>query len=62
MVLESHGLFTWGDDAKACYETTLEVINRAIDWLDEQDGGKPAFGGARTRRCRPERRADRGAR
>ena len=47
MVLESHGLFTWGDDAKGCYETTLEVINRAIDWLEERTAGKPAFGGPR---------------
>lgn len=46
-VLESHGLFTWGDDAKGCYETTISVINRAIDWLDERTAGLPAFGGAR---------------
>jgi rhamnulose-1-phosphate aldolase/alcohol dehydrogenase len=46
VVLESHGLFTWGDDAKSCYETTIEVINRAIEWLEERTAGKPAFGGA----------------
>ncbi|MEJ2020274.1 MAG: bifunctional rhamnulose-1-phosphate aldolase/short-chain dehydrogenase, partial [Maritimibacter sp.] len=31
VVLESHGLFTWADDAKDCYELTLEVIQKAMD-------------------------------
>jgi rhamnulose-1-phosphate aldolase/alcohol dehydrogenase len=45
VVLESHGLFTWGDTAKECYETTIAVINRAIDWFADSTAGKPAFGG-----------------
>ena len=28
-VLEAHGLFTWADTSKACYENTLDIINRA---------------------------------
>jgi rhamnulose-1-phosphate aldolase/alcohol dehydrogenase len=44
-VLESHGLFTWADDAKACYELTLDAINRAIAWFEGETRGKPAFGG-----------------
>ena len=46
-VLESHGLFTWADDAKDCYLTTLEIINKAAAWLEERTAGKPAFGGAK---------------
>ncbi len=46
VVLESHGLFTWANDAKTCYETTLAIINKAIEWLDKKTAGKPAFGGA----------------
>ncbi|MGZ3217116.1 bifunctional rhamnulose-1-phosphate aldolase/short-chain dehydrogenase [Paracoccus sp. T5] len=46
-VLESHGLFTWADDAQDCYLTTLEIINKAAAWLDERTAGKPAFGGTR---------------
>jgi rhamnulose-1-phosphate aldolase/alcohol dehydrogenase len=46
VVLESHGLFTWADEAKPCYELTLRIINRAIAWLAERTAGKPAFGGA----------------
>ncbi len=33
VILESHGLFTWGNTSKQCYSTTIEVINRAIRWL-----------------------------
>ena len=54
-MLESHGLFTWGDTAKDCYETTIAIINRAIDWLERETAGKPAFGGAaRSSRCLPQ--------
>ncbi|WOS63326.1 bifunctional rhamnulose-1-phosphate aldolase/short-chain dehydrogenase [Sinorhizobium fredii] len=44
VVLESHGLFTWGDTAKQAYETTIEIINRAIAWF-EAENTAPAFGG-----------------
>jgi rhamnulose-1-phosphate aldolase/alcohol dehydrogenase len=44
-VLESHGLFTWADDAKTCYETTLDIINRAIAWFDRETTNRPVFGG-----------------
>ena len=47
VVLESHGLFTWGDEARSCYETTLRIINKAIAWFEAETAGKPAFGGAR---------------
>lgn len=48
VVLEAHGLFTWGESSKACYETSLEMINRAQTWLDQKLQDKPAFGGAIT--------------
>jgi rhamnulose-1-phosphate aldolase/alcohol dehydrogenase len=47
VVLESHGLFTWDDDAKDCYALTLRIIQRAQDWLDAKTAGKAAFGGAK---------------
>ena len=46
VVLESHGLFTWADDAKDCYELTVDIIQKAMDWFAEQTKGKDAFGGA----------------
>lgn len=46
VVLESHGLFTWDNDAKACYELTLAIINKAIEWFAAKIEGKTIFGGA----------------
>ncbi|ASV83472.1 rhamnulose-1-phosphate aldolase/alcohol dehydrogenase [Ochrobactrum quorumnocens] len=58
VVLESHGLFTWANDAKTCYETTLAIINKAIEWLDQKTDDKAAFGGAVAQSLEaPERRA-----
>nr|WP_314261456.1 bifunctional rhamnulose-1-phosphate aldolase/short-chain dehydrogenase [uncultured Devosia sp.] len=48
LILESHGLFTWGDTPKECYETTLEIINKAMDWFETETEGKTIFGGAAT--------------
>ncbi|MFV0383865.1 bifunctional rhamnulose-1-phosphate aldolase/short-chain dehydrogenase [Paracoccus sp. (in: a-proteobacteria)] len=61
-VLESHGLFTWGDTAEDCYRTTLEVINKAAAWLEEKTAGKPAFGGERHPALPPEQRREVAAR
>ncbi|MCX7176515.1 MAG: bifunctional rhamnulose-1-phosphate aldolase/short-chain dehydrogenase [Proteobacteria bacterium] len=58
VVLEAHGLFTWGDTQKQCYETTLEVINRAIAWLAEQAGGKHPFGALKVAPLPPEKRRE----
>ncbi len=58
VVLESHGLFTWANDAKECYELTLDIINKAIVWFDQKTAGKAAFGGEVTKSLGPsERRA-----
>ena len=45
VVLEAHGLFTWGQTQRECYETTIRTINRAVEWLVNQSRGRPAFGG-----------------
>jgi rhamnulose-1-phosphate aldolase/alcohol dehydrogenase len=57
-ILESHGLFTWGDTPKECYETTIATINTAMDWLDKKTESVPAFGGEKVASLpRDERRA-----
>lgn len=56
-VLGGHGLFTWADDARSCYELTIEIIQKAQDWLESEKRGA-VFGGARTASLVPsERRA-----
>ncbi|OBV39593.1 bifunctional rhamnulose-1-phosphate aldolase/short-chain dehydrogenase [Janthinobacterium psychrotolerans] len=56
IILEGHGLFTWGDTAKSCYEVTLAIIKRAEDWL-AANTKQPAFGGAKVSPLPSEERA-----
>jgi rhamnulose-1-phosphate aldolase/alcohol dehydrogenase len=44
VVMGGHGLMTWADDAKQCYEVSLGVINRAVEALGKSSG-KQVFGG-----------------
>lgn len=55
IVLGGHGLFTWAETSKACYEMTLRVIQQAADWLATHEQ-KPAFGGAKVEAASPEKR------
>jgi rhamnulose-1-phosphate aldolase/alcohol dehydrogenase len=56
VILEAHGLFSWGTTSKECYENTLDLINRAIIWLAERNAGDPGLGGARFAPLPQERR------
>ncbi|OUS36702.1 short-chain dehydrogenase ['Osedax' symbiont bacterium Rs2_46_30_T18] len=58
VVLEAHGLFTWADDAKSCYELSVAIINKAQAWLDSEIQGKAAFGGARVTSLSTEKRRE----
>ena len=42
LVLGGHGLFTWGDDAKSCYENTVAVIAQAQAWLQRERASRKA--------------------
>lgn len=44
VVLQSHGLISWHDTQKGCYENTIDIINRAIVWLASQQGATHPFG------------------
>jgi rhamnulose-1-phosphate aldolase/alcohol dehydrogenase len=46
VILAGHGLFTWGDTSKECYETTLAILQRAVDWLTDNTKAE-AFGGVK---------------
>ena len=50
LVLGGHGLFTWGDTAKSCYENTVAVIAQAQAWLQRErtSRGLQSFGGIRS--------------
>ncbi|HMO57117.1 MAG TPA: bifunctional rhamnulose-1-phosphate aldolase/short-chain dehydrogenase [Roseiflexaceae bacterium] len=47
VILGSHGLINWADDDHACYELTLELIERAARYIAAHDRGEQTFGGQR---------------
>ena len=62
IVLGGHGLFTWGDTAEECYINSLDVINKAAVYLDENYGKKrPVFGGEVLKSLPKEDRIDQAA-
>jgi rhamnulose-1-phosphate aldolase/alcohol dehydrogenase len=44
VILEAHGLFTWGATSQQCYDTTLSVIDRAAQWLAGRNGSSGGLG------------------
>jgi rhamnulose-1-phosphate aldolase/alcohol dehydrogenase len=44
VVLEKHGLITWGQTAKESYSATIEMNSRAEDYARERGRGKRVFG------------------
>jgi rhamnulose-1-phosphate aldolase/alcohol dehydrogenase len=47
VVLAKHGLIVWGDTAEEAYRRTIEVINRAVAFVNERTGDAERFGGRR---------------
>ncbi len=45
VLLGQHGMISWGNDDKACYETALELIDRAAAYIERHDKGEQTFGG-----------------
>jgi rhamnose utilization protein RhaD (predicted bifunctional aldolase and dehydrogenase)/NAD(P)-dependent dehydrogenase (short-subunit alcohol dehydrogenase family) len=48
MVLERHGLFTWGATAEESYERTIDAVNRAELYLADRSGTVAVTAGERT--------------
>jgi rhamnulose-1-phosphate aldolase/alcohol dehydrogenase len=61
VVLGGHGLFTWGETSKSCYEETLGIISQAAAWLDAHEK-RPCFGGPRVQAVEQARRREVAAR
>jgi rhamnulose-1-phosphate aldolase/alcohol dehydrogenase len=45
VVLAKHGLVVWGDTAEEAYRRTIEVINRAVDFVNARTAGDERFDG-----------------
>ena len=46
VVLAKHGLVVWGESAEEAYRRTIEVINRAAEFVNAKTTGEPRFGGS----------------
>ncbi len=45
ILLGHHGMSSWSNDDKTCYETALEIIDRAARYIESKDRGAETFGG-----------------
>ena len=62
VIMAGHGLICWGDSADACYANTLDLIGRAVDYLNQRLAAGAAVGGAGVTPLAPAARADAAAR
>ncbi len=46
VVLAKHGLVVWGDTAEEAYRRTIEVINRAVEFVNARTAGESRFDGS----------------
>ncbi|MBI1280961.1 MAG: bifunctional aldolase/short-chain dehydrogenase [Anaerolineaceae bacterium] len=44
VVMGKHGLVTWADNSKACYDKSIEMIQVAEDYVADKRKGKKVFG------------------
>ncbi len=57
VMLAGHGIICWGQTAEACYENTIDIIERAATYLNQRLQKRPAFGGQKLAPRPPEERA-----
>ncbi len=56
VILGQHGLINWADDDRACYELSLELIEKAAAYIESRDRRDETFGGPRQRALSSEER------
>lgn len=47
VLLGHHGMSSWSNEDKTCYETALDIIDRAAVFIEARDRGVETFGGPR---------------
>src|SRR5690625_245165 len=45
VIMEKHGLVTWGDTSKESYDKTIEIIREGEDYIQEKTNNNLIFGG-----------------
>ena len=58
VLMEKHGLVTWGETSEACYQKTMAIIQEAEDFIGKRitAAGKKLFGGEKYARLPDEQR------
>ncbi len=60
IMMGQHGFISWADDDKQCYTLTLDMIDKAADYIEQKyqakGGDAAAFGGAQYQSLAPEKR------
>ncbi|CAM4198439.1 bifunctional aldolase/short-chain dehydrogenase [Lederbergia lenta] len=47
VIMEKHGLVTWGETSKESYNKTISIIQEAEDYIENKAEGKDLFGGSK---------------
>ncbi|MFD1414853.1 bifunctional aldolase/short-chain dehydrogenase [Oceanobacillus jeddahense] len=56
VIMEKHGLVTWGSTSKESYDKTISVIQEAEDYIETKAKGKTLFGGQKYESLNTEER------
>jgi rhamnulose-1-phosphate aldolase/alcohol dehydrogenase len=57
-IMGQHGLINWARDDKACYDLSLELIEKAAQFIAAHDKGDKTFGGAKVASLSNEKRRE----
>ena len=58
VLMEKHGLVTWGDTSRECYDKTIAIINEAAAYIEKNIDKEKVFGGAKYKALAPEKRRE----
>ena len=47
LIMGQHGIINWADDDKECYDLTLDLIEKAAEYIEQHDKGENTFGGSK---------------
>jgi rhamnulose-1-phosphate aldolase/alcohol dehydrogenase len=58
VLLGQHGIINWADDSRACYDLTLDLIEKAAAFIDARDKKEKTFGGQKYLSLDPQKRRE----
>ncbi len=58
VLLGQHGIINWADDSRACYDLTLDLIEKAAAFINAKDKKEKTFGGQKYSSLDPQRRRE----